>query len=87
MSLLYDADNSYLFVNGKEVFKFKADNKNANFPTQFCLWKISNGFSATESKELSLNENVYDLSVANNSIDKSDILKIHKYLKVKNNIK
>ena len=87
LSLLYNADNSYLFVNGKGVFKFKADNKNANFPTQFCLRKISNGFSATESKEVSLNENVYDLSVANNSIDKSDILKIHKYLKAKNNIK
>ena len=33
LSLLYNADNSYLFVNRKEIFKFKADNKNANFPT------------------------------------------------------
>ena len=45
---------SYLFVNKK--FKFKADNKNVNFPTQFCIGSISNGFSATESRELSLNE-------------------------------
>ena len=30
-SLHYDADNSCLFVNGKEIFKFKADNKNVNF--------------------------------------------------------
>ena len=29
--------------------KFKADNKNVNFPTQFCLGSISNGFGATES--------------------------------------
>ena len=29
--------------------KFKADNKNANFPTQFCLGSISNGFGAPES--------------------------------------
>ena len=27
--------SSYLFVN--EIYKFKADNKNVNFPTQFCL--------------------------------------------------
>ena len=37
LSLHYDVDNSYLFVNGKVIFKFKADNKNINFPTQFCL--------------------------------------------------
>ena len=33
LSLHYNADNSYLFVNGREMFKFKADNKNVNFPT------------------------------------------------------
>ena len=47
LSLHYNADNSYLFVNGKEIFKFKADNKNGNFPTQFCFRSISNGFSTT----------------------------------------
>ena len=36
LSLHYNADNSYLFVNRKEIFKFKADNKNVNFPTRFC---------------------------------------------------
>ena len=65
---------SYLFVNGKEVFKFKADNKNINFPTQFCLRSIPNGFSTAESREVYLNGNVYDFSVHYNSIDKSDIL-------------
>ena len=78
---------SYLFVNGKEVFKFKADNKNVNFPTQFCLGSISNGFSASESRAVSLNGNVYDFSGDYNSIDKSDMLNIHKYLMTKNNIK
>ena len=77
MSLHYNADNSYLFVNGKEVLKFKADNKNVNFPTQFCLGSISNGFSASESRDASLNKNVYDFSVNYNFIDKSDISKIH----------
>ena len=48
----------------------------------FCL--VSN----TESREVSLNENVYDFSVDYNSTHKSsDILNIHNYLTTKNNIK
>ena len=35
LSLHYNHDDSYLFVNGKEICK--ADNKNVNFPTQFYL--------------------------------------------------
>ena len=84
-SLHYNANNSYLFINGKEIFKIKADNKNVNFPTQFCLRSISNGFSATESREVSLNGNVYDFSGNYNSVVKCDILSIHNYLM--NNIK
>ena len=86
-SLYYNAYNSYLLVNGKEIFTFKADIKNVNFSTQFCDGSISNGFSGNESREVSLNGNVYDFSVDWNSIDKSDILNIHKYLITKNNIK
>ena len=76
MSLHYNDNNSYLFLNGKEIFKFKANNKNVNFPIQFCLGSIFNGFSAAESREVSLNGNVYDFSIDYNSIDKSDILTI-----------
>ena len=54
---------------------------------KFCLGSISDGFSATESREVSLNWNVYDFSVDYNSIDKSGILNIHKYLMTKNHIK
>ena len=88
LSLHYNANNSHLFVNGKEMFKFKADNKNVNFLTQFCIGSISNGFSNTESREVSLNRNVYDFSVDENSIDKFyRHIKHHKYLRRKNNIK
>ena len=78
MSFHYNADNSYLFVNGKEIFKFKTDNKNVSFPIQFCLGGISNGFSATESREVSLNGNVNNFSVDYNSIYKSEIFNIQK---------
>ena len=86
LRLRYSADNSYLFVNGKEIFKFKADNKNVNFLTQFCLGNISNGFSNTEYREVSLNGNVHNFSDDYSSIDKSDTLNIHKYLMTNNNI-
>ena len=86
LNLHYNANNSYLFANKKEIFKIKADNNKVNFPTQFSLGGIFNRFSATEYREISLNGNVYDFSVDYNSIDKSDILNIHKYLMTKNNI-
>ena len=60
-------ENKYLY--------FKADNKNVNFPTQFCIEIISKGLISTESREVSLKGNVYDFSLDYNSIDKSDILK------------
>ena len=87
LCLPYNADNSYLFVNRKEIFKFKADNKNVNFQTQFCAGNISNRFSAIESREVVLNGNVYDFPLDYNSIDKPDILNIHMFLMIRNNIK
>ena len=87
LSLHVNADNNYLFVNGKEIFKFKVDDKNVNFPTQFCFRSISNRFSATETREVFLNGNVYHFSIDYNSIHKSDILNIRKYLMTKNSIK
>ena len=42
---------------------------------------------ATESREVSLNGNVYDFSFNYNFIDKSDILIIHRFLMTKYNIK
>ena len=87
ISLRYNVNNSDLLVNGKGIFRFKTDNKNLNFPTQFCLGSTFNGFSATESREVSLNRTVYDFAVSYNSIDKSNILKIYKYLMAMSNIR
>ena len=47
----------------KKYLSLKPAIKSVNFATQFCLESISNGFSATESREVSLNGNVYDFSV------------------------
>ena len=48
LSAHYNADSSYLFVNGKEIYKFIADNKNNNFPSRFCLGRISNEFDSDD---------------------------------------
>ena len=73
-----------MFVNGKKIIKFKAKSKNVNLPTRFCLGSISDGFSATEPREVPLNGNVYNFLLDYNSIDKSDLLNIYKYLMTKN---
>ena len=49
------------------------------------MGSISNGFSATECGEVSLNGDGF--SVDYNSINKSDMLNIHKYLMIKANVK
>ena len=45
LSLHYNSDNSYLFVNGKEIYKFEANNGNVNFPSGFFLAIICNEFA------------------------------------------
>ena len=65
-----------LLMENKSLSLKLAKNKNVNFPTQLCFRSISNGFSATESRAVSLNGNVYDFSVDYNSIEKSAILNI-----------
>ena len=53
-TLHWNGDNSYLFVNGKVIFKFNPNDKNVNFPTQIYLSSISNGFGAADSIEVSI---------------------------------
>ena len=84
--LHYNTDNSYFFY-GKEIFKFKVNNKNIYFPTHFYLESISHWFNATESSEVSLNENKYDFSVDYHAVDKSGVINIRNHLMTKNNIK
>ena len=74
-----------MFVNTKEFCKCKAVNKNVNFSCQFCLGSTCNKFN--EIEEVSFKGNVYDFSVDYNATGKSNILNIHKYLMVMNNIK
>ena len=85
LSLHYNGANSYLFVNGTEIIKFKAkDSKIVASP--LCLGNISKDWSVDNMKDTGLNGYVYDFSVDYDSIDVDDIKDIHKYLMKKNNI-
>ena len=75
-----------MFVNGKEIYTFKANNGNVDFPTQFCLGNISNNFSFIESKEVCLKGIVYVTATGLEPIAVDNILDIHKYSMKKNGI-
>ena len=83
-----NADNSYLFVNRKGIYKFKTSIKNNSFPSPLSLGSISHEFDSDDFNKVfkDLNGNVYDFSVAYSAIDKCNILNIHKYLVIKNSI-
>ena len=85
LSLLYNGANSYLFVNGTEIHKFKAKDSEI-VATPLCLGNISKDFSVDNMKKTGLNGYVYDFSVDYDAIAVDEILDIHKYLMKKNDI-
>ena len=62
MSLHYNGANSYLFVNGAEIYKFKAKDCEI-VATPLCLGNISKNFSVNNMKKTGLNGYVYDFSI------------------------
>ena len=86
LSLHYNRANSYLFVNGIKIHKFKAKNSGI-VATPLCLGNISKDFSVDNMKKTGLNGCVYDFDVDCDDIAFEEILDIHKYLMEKSNIK
>ena len=84
-SLHYNGANSYLFVNAKEIHKFKAKVSEivANL---LCLRKISKDWTVDNMKKTGFHSQVYDLSVDYDGIAVDDTLDIHNYLMKKNDI-
>ena len=78
-SLHYNGANSYLFVNGTEVYKFKAKNSKI-VASPLCLGNISKDWSNDNLKKAGLTGYVYDFSADYNAPDIDDIKDIYKYL-------
>ena len=66
LSLHYYCDESYLYGNKTEIFKFKTNNNISWY--NFCLESKSNDFSKDEQSEISLYGTVYDFSADHSSI-------------------
>ena len=79
LRLHYNRANSYLFVNGTEIHKFKAKGSEI-VATPLCLGNISKDWSVDNIKKTGLNGYVYAFSVDYAVITVDDILDIHNYL-------
>ena len=85
LSLHYNGANSYLFVNGTEIIKFKAKDSEI-IAYSLCLGNISKDWSQDTMKKAGFNGYIYDFSADYNAIAVDDISNIHKYLMKKNGI-
>ena len=84
MSLHYNGANSYLFVNGIDIYNFKAKNSEI-VATPLCLKNISKNRTVDNMKKTGLNGYVYNFSADYDAI-RIDMLDIHNYLMRKNNL-
>ena len=84
MSLHYNGANSYLFVNGIDIYNFRAKNSEI-VATPLCLKNISKNWTVDNMKKTGLNGYVYNFSADYDAI-RIDMLDIHNYLMRKNNL-
>ena len=86
LSLHYNRANSYLFVNGTEIYKFKAKDSEI-VASPLCLGNISKDWSTDNmKKETGFNGYLYEINVDYDATSVDDIRDIHKYLMKKNNM-
>ena len=72
MSLHYNGVNIYLFVNGTDIYKFKAKDSEI-VANPLCLGNISKDWSADNMKKTGFNGYVFDFSVDYAAIAVDDI--------------
>ena len=87
LSLHYNGDDSYLFVNGKQELKFKAKASHL-VKEKLCMGNLSDQWTASESEKKGLHGNIYDFVVDYEAIaGVGPIYDFHRYLMIKHNIK
>ena len=87
LSLHYNGDNSYLFVDGREELKFKTKTDQIINKT-LCLSNLSHYWGKDHSARTSLYGNIYDFVLDYKAIvGTTTICDIHRYLMTKHNIK
>ena len=83
LSLHYNGANSYQFVNGIKLYKFKAKDSEI-VTTPLFLGNIWKDWTVDNMNKTELNGYVYELSADYDNTAVDDILDIHKYLMKKN---
>ena len=79
LTLHYNGANSYLFVNGTIIIKFKAKDSEI-VASPLCLGNISKDWSTDNMKKTGLTGYVYNFSADYNAIAVNDVKDIHNYL-------
>ena len=79
--LKQDKVNSYIFINGVEIYKFKAKNFEIN-AAPLCLGNVSKDFSVGNMRKTGLHGYIYDFSVDYDSIYFDDILDIWIFISI-----
>ena len=85
LSLHYNGDDSYLFINGKRELKFKAKDDQI-VKEILCLRNISDGWTAANAQKMGFWRKIYDFAVDYTSTNIGDIYNVHRYLMKKHNI-
>ena len=75
----YNGANSYLFVNGTKIIKFKAKDSEI-VATPLCLGKISKVWSVDNRKKTGFNGYIFYFNLDYAAIAVDDISDIHSYL-------
>ena len=87
LSLHYNGDDSYLFVNGRQELKFKAKTDQL-VKGKLCTGNLSDQWTASESEKTGLYGNSYDFFVDYQAIvGVGPIYDMHIYLMTKHNIR
>ena len=87
LSLHYNVDESYLFVNDRQELKFKCKTDQL-FKEKLCIGNLSDQWTASESEKKGLYGNIYDFVVDYEQImGVGPIYDFHRYLMIKHNIK
>ena len=85
LSLHYNGDDSYLFVNGKQELKFKAKDDQI-VKEILCLGNISDDWTTANAEKTGFWGEIYDFAVDYTSTNIGDIYNVHRYLMKKHNI-
>ena len=86
LSLHYNGDDSYLFVNGRLELKFKCKT-DQSVKEKLCIGNLSDQWTTSESEKTGLYGNIYDFVVDYEQIlGVNPIYDMHRYLMTKHNI-